>query len=126
MRRSWSLALLGMLACGAWAGASAGCGSDGGEPPADQGEDAGLGNETGSLLGGNDAQAQKLVIAPVNPTLDVTGPGITQAFTATVGGQPVHAAWSLDVADVGTIDGNGLFTASGVLGGPVTVTAMAG
>jgi hypothetical protein len=115
-----------------WAASSAfGCGSsndEGNGPGGGPGLDGGDDSTTSILGGGGDgAIAQTLVVTPANPVMTVTqGTPATQQFQALVNGNPVKASWTLDVADVGTIDANGLFTASGNLGGPVTVTAIAG
>src|SRR5262249_10863197 len=70
----------------------------------------------------------ELVIQPANPTLVVTGPGAMQQFTAvdTATNMPVAATWTIDRPAVGTIDANGLFTATGTVGGQLTVTAARG
>ena len=73
-----------------------------------------------------DASFGGLLIQPSNPTLAVNGPGVTQQFTAYEGSTQVSPQWTIDVADIGTIDATGLFTASGLVGGPTTVTAMSG
>ncbi len=113
-------------------GSSSGCGSgsgSGGSPagPGDagsgsSGSDAhGLGDST--LFGGDSGQA--IVVEPANVTLNAMGPGSTQQFTAHYAGSttPLTATWSLNVAGLGTIDGTGLFTASGLLGGQASVSA---
>ena len=107
-----------------------GCGSGSGSPLAP--EDAGSGGtdahgSSDSTLFGGDS-GQKLVVDPANPTLNATGPGSSQQFTAHFAGDttPLTATWTLDVAGIGTIDGNGLFTASGLLGGATSVTARVG
>jgi hypothetical protein len=67
-----------------------------------------------------------LLVSPAGTTLVVTGPGVTQQMTATYQGSstPVAASWSVDLPLVGTIGSSGLFTASGNLGGVVTVSAQ--
>ena len=80
----------------------------------------------GGLLAAGGGAQTVLIIAPADSTLLVGAPGVTKAFTATLQGTttPVTATWSVDLPLVGTIDGNGLFTASGVRGGVVTVSAQ--
>ena len=67
-----------------------------------------------------------LLLSPAGATLVVNGPGATKQFTAVLKGTttPVNASWSVDLPLVGAIDANGLFTASGQLGGVVTVSAQ--
>jgi hypothetical protein len=72
--------------------------------------------------------AQQLVISPATVTLTVvvgTAPSIpTQAFTATYGGAPVSAAFTIDKGELGQIGvGTGVFTPAATLGGTATVTA---
>src|SRR4029079_15731307 len=50
----------------------------------------------------------------------------TIQFQATRGAGPVDATWSLDRGELGQIDGNGLFTSSGLAGGVGHVTARYG
>jgi hypothetical protein len=72
-----------------------------------------------------DAGSPVLLVSPAGSTLVVTGPGATQQFKAVLQGTttPIAASWSVDLPLVGSIDQNGLFTASGRLGGVVTVSA---
>jgi hypothetical protein len=67
-----------------------------------------------------------LLLSPAGSTLVVNAPGATQQFTAVLKGSttPVPASWSVSLPLVGSIDSNGLFTASGQLGGLVTVSAQ--
>jgi hypothetical protein len=128
MRRGLSLVLIGMLAWGA--STAAGCGSSSSnDKGGGGGDDGGFGND-GSLNligGGDDSGAQTLVIQPQNATLNVTAPGATEQYQALLLGQPVSGTqWTIGTAGVGTIDSNGLFTASGLLGGQVGVTATSG
>ena len=129
MSKGTGLVLVGLLACLAYA--STGCGTK-----KSSGGDAGTGRETGpvsdattdssvSMLGGDAVASLTLSIQPMDMTLTVNAPGVTQQFQAVVGGEQIPASWTLDSAGVGTIDGNGLFTASGTQGGAVEVTAMA-
>jgi hypothetical protein len=128
-RWSWSALFLSLLGVAALGG---GCGSSGDKsvftPP---GADAGLGGDTGTFNDsghsfGGDSSLTGLTISPANPTLKVTGPGTTLQFQALEGGTPVSPQWTIDVADIGTIDATGLFTASGLIGGPTTVAATDG
>jgi len=108
--------------------AAGGCGSSGNKLGAGGGADAGNGDGAGgdgtTLF--PDGSLAALVIAPANPTLDVPSPGTTLQFQALEGSQPASAQWTIDVADIGTIDSTGLFSASGLVGGPTTVTAQVG
>jgi hypothetical protein len=123
MRHLFGFVLLFTLVVAACAGA--GCGSDssnGNGPGTNDG-----GPSDGPILFGGDAPTNnQLVVLPANPTLNVAAPGVTQQFQAMLAGQAVPAQWSIDVAGIGSIDGKGLFTASGQLGGPVQVSATAG
>jgi hypothetical protein len=124
----WSALFVGVLAA---ATAGGGCGSGNGSngSGAGDGGDDGTssgGSGDGGLTFGDGGGLGGLTIAPQNPTLNVTAPGATLQFKALENTNQVPAAWTIDVADIGTIDGNGLFTASGLLGGPTTVTAQAG
>jgi hypothetical protein len=69
-----------------------------------------------------------LAIAPLASILTVTaGQALpTQQFTATVGGEPTAVGWSFDRGEIGSIDGKGLFTPAGSLGGVGHVTARYG
>ena len=121
-------ALIVALAC---AGGS-GCGNGSGAPLT--AGDAGSGSSGSDAHGGSDStlfggdSGQTIVVAPANATLIATGPGTTQQFTAHYAGDttPLTATWTLDVAGIGSIDGTGLFTASGLLGGSTSVTARVG
>ena len=66
-----------------------------------------------------------LIIDPPNPTLEVTGPGATIKFTVkdVATGELVQAGWSLDNSDAGTISAEGLFAASGYVGGVTRIVA---
>jgi hypothetical protein len=117
------------LACATGSGCGNGSGSaftpgDAGSSGSGGSDAQGLSDST--LFGGD--SAQQLVIAPANVTLNASGPGSTQQFTAHYAGDTtlLTAAWSLNVAGIGTIDGTGLFTASGLLGGQTSVTATVG
>jgi WD40 repeat protein len=123
-RASWSALLVLLVAIAV----AAGCGSSGSNNGS--GTDAGMGDDaTGTKDGpigfGGDA-ASSLTISPQNPVLNVSAPGVTLQFKALENGQAVPATWTIDVADIGTIDSTGLFVASGSLGGPTTVTAQVG
>ncbi|HEY8088510.1 MAG TPA: hypothetical protein VIF09_11710, partial [Polyangiaceae bacterium] len=98
--------------------AGSGCGSSSDQPPAsDDGGSDGTGGDDSSLFG--DGTGQALVVEPKAPTLTVTGPGATEQFTAHFAGDstPLQATWTIDVANIGTIDQSGLFSASGLMGG---------
>ncbi|HSZ81962.1 MAG TPA: hypothetical protein VLA14_06760 [Polyangia bacterium] len=69
-----------------------------------------------------------LTIQPASPIVKAvggSGPPTVQ-FQATRGGGPVDADWSLDRGELGQIDRDGLFTASGNVGGVGHVTATYG
>ena len=130
MRQALSFVLVGIVACGMCAASACGTSSSHSNGAADgSAGDAGpvtnLVGEGGLTLG-EDGSVGALVIQPQNATLNVTAPGVTQQFTALVGSTPTSAEWSIDTAGVGTIDSNGLFTASGTLGGTIEVSANTG
>jgi hypothetical protein len=80
----------------------------------------------GSEAGGG-AQGP-LAVVPSSALVNTVKPGTagTQAFMATVGGSSASASWSIDDANLGTIDANGVFKASGSAAGTATITARAG
>ena len=141
-RLSFSLVL---FTCGAFAacGSNAGSGSggtftgdnDAGGLVANNGDAStviitGGGDGSTVILGGGDGASQigTLTIAPLAPVLTaVTGqPAPKQQFTASLGGQAATGvAWSLDAGQLGTIDANGLFVATGTVGGVGHITASA-
>jgi hypothetical protein len=77
-------------------------------------------------IGQQDADKVILSITPANPVLVFSGAPLTQQFQAILDGNPSAAVWSLDNVAIGSIDSNGLFTASGTAGGTATVTAQVG
>ena len=114
--------LAATLAFGAY---SAGCGSgdDNGfvDPDASSNSDV-------DPFGGDGSQNQTVLdVQPKNPVIDYPS-ATTQQFKAYVLGSPtaIPASWGIDKGAIGTIDGNGLFTASGNQGGVTTVTATSG
>ena len=142
---SWAFSawlVLVALGSGLGLGGAAGCSRNPNNPFFDEpdsgessGANAGLdGGDTfadggGQTFSQNDAGAQgALAVTPPNPVLSVTvpGPAGKQSFMAMSGSGTVSAKWSVDDATLGSIDGNGVFTASGKAGGVATVTATAG
>jgi len=109
-------ALIGS-ACGSVHGNSNGSAGDAADAAA-------AGDDASAVLGG-DGSLLALTISPQDPTMHITGPGSTLQFTALIGGNPTPASWTIDSA-LGTIDGTGLFTAKGVLGGSTMVDAQVG
>jgi hypothetical protein len=125
-RWSWaSLFAATMFTVAILAGACGGGGSNsyGGDSSVG---DGGMGSDV--MTFGGDGGGIGLVVAPAAPTLNVTGAGTSLQFQAFVGGSttPSKATWTIDVADIGTIDNTGLFTATAKIGGPTTVTALVG
>ncbi|MGH7298307.1 MAG: hypothetical protein ACRELB_25430, partial [Polyangiaceae bacterium] len=114
-------------ACGSHGGSafSPGSGHDGGAV----GDATGGGQDGPTLLGeggAGDAPSGPLAIAPVNATLSVPfgtqTPTVT--FTATAGGAPVPASFTIDLGQIATIGAaSGVLTPSGVIGGAAKVTA---
>jgi len=129
--------LAGVFALAAWGCGSgnSGFGSDGGANGADGtlGLDAHShplrGADAPITLGGESSTTHpSITIQPANPTLTVVSPGppATEQFHAYITGSstPTPATWSVDLPQIGTINGQGLFTATGTQGGIVTVTAQ--
>jgi hypothetical protein len=85
----------------------------------------GNGGNGGGPTGVNDGD---VTVKPADSTLDVSGPGVTLAYQAFLKGSatPSPASWFVDDATLGSIDANGVFTASALTGGVVHVTAQVG
>ncbi len=122
------LVLAGALAAGC-GGTPASTGVKNGElaeggPPSLLGGGATSGGDGGLTATNNGL----VTVLPASSTLDVTAPGVTVAFTATLKGSstPSPAQWFVDDPLLGTIDANGLFTASAAAGGVLNVTAQIG
>jgi len=82
-----------------------------------------------NMLGGDGATGSGLTIQPANATLMATGSSSTLQFNAYLTGEqtPVPATWTVDeMSSIGSIDGNGLFTATGQFSGMVTIEAQSG
>jgi hypothetical protein len=132
MRNAFSVVWVFALVCGGLA--AVGCGSSTGSGFANDaggstdGTTHSVGHKEagGITLGNPEAAPSTLSIEPQNPTLTVTGPGKKQQFAAVLGNETVAAEWTLDSAGTGSISASGLFTASGLLGGTVEVTATSG
>ncbi len=89
----------------------------------------GVGASGGTSGGdGSTSTYQSFVIDPAEATVAITTgqPATPAAFRALGDGAPVTAGWTLDRGELGSIDGQGVFTASGLLGGVGTVIATAG
>lgn len=134
VRRSWfPVILLTALGLAAACGSS---GDSGFEP--DDGNDSDSGNGSSGLGGfgtsngtngdGSTPTIQSLVIDPTEVTLQVTPgqPLPTAQFRALGDGQPVRAGWTLDRGELGSINQDGLFVASGTIGGVGTLIASVG
>jgi hypothetical protein len=101
------------------------------------GGDSGTGGD-GSILDGNggdgpgfniqpDGSTSAITVKPPTATLQYTGSPVSQQFTAYEQNQAISGVqWSIDNVQLGTIDGNGLFTASGLIGGTSNVNAVKG
>jgi len=79
----------------------------------------------GGLPIDNGDMSGPLVISPLNQVV-TAAPGAmpTVQYAATINGQSVAPAWTIDRGEIGTIDvSSGLFTASGSIGGKATITA---
>lgn len=89
----------------------------------------GFGTSNGSTdTDGSGSNIQSLVIDPAVVTLSVVQgqPLPTAQFRALGDGQPVRAGWTLDRGELGSINQEGSFVASGALGGTGTIIATVG
>jgi hypothetical protein len=133
-----SIVLAGALVASGAAGLAAGCGGgngnnangdrDGGALITSPDSSTQKFGDDGTDSGGDGAMQGALAIAPTAPVVNVTTGQASQPvqFTATVGGVPTTVAWGLDRGELGTIDGNGVFTAAGNIAGTGNVTAVYG
>jgi hypothetical protein len=104
--------------------------SDGSDQPSSN--PPGFGNDgDGSAGSSGDPATGPLVVTPPTATVTVsivdgvvTAP--PQSFVASIGGQQVAATWLIDRGELGDIDTNGVFYASGKNVGEGTVTARYG
>jgi hypothetical protein len=79
----------------------------------------------GGLPVDNGDMSGPLAITPLDKVV-TAAPGAmpTVQYAATINGQSVAPAWTIDRGEIGTIDvSSGLFTASGSIGGKATITA---
>jgi hypothetical protein len=86
-------------------------------------------NAGGSSGGGDGATQETVAVTPAAPTVTVvTGDAVLPVqFSATLNGTKVAAAWSIDQAQLGSINPTtGVFTPSGLIGGTAHVTATVG
>lgn len=136
----WTHALWIGVALAAAASTSAGCGAS---SPSETthgtgGSGASGGKGTGTGAGGNNFGGdlfvgKKVVGVTLDPPLSLldapAGTAVSQQLTATAHYDDGSletvtsgAVWTATAPQIGTIDGNGLYTATGALGGAVTVT----
>ena len=116
-------------AVGCGGGSKAGYTSDAGQgtPPAT--DSGSLTGDGGSLING--AQLQSITVDPATASVEsLNGASVTQAFTVTghfdngtSAPLTTNVSWGADQPQVGAIDGTGLYTASGSIGGVVSVQA---
>ena len=119
------------LACGA--AEEHGKGSSGGESAGGAGQQATTANGFGQSGTAGQGDIQSITIDPPTAMIDVDDgvPG-TQTFTATAhyadgSTSPLSgASWSNTSPSVGSVDGSGVFTANGSLGGVLTVKVNSG
>jgi hypothetical protein len=123
----WGLGFVGsVVALACWGGTGCSGGGNTGYGSDDGGDDAsadGFNSFTG------ETGTEQLLVTPQNKVIDVSAPGVTVPFMASLSDSPttpVKASWTIDVASIGTIDASGMFTASGMLGGPTHVAASSG
>jgi len=114
-----------LVACG---NSNGGSNFDGGPPP-----DVTKGNHDSQSLLKNPLEAgQAFNVTPTQTTVLSVKAGAnspTATFKATLNGTPVAATWKVDQGDIGTIgagpSSSAVFTPTGIIGGPVTLTAGA-
>jgi len=118
---SFLSALLAVAAYGA------GCGTD--DPGFNPNANGDGGDQDADPFGNKDGAATVTVldVKPKDPVIDYPT-ATTQPFQAFVSGNPtpIVANWTIDNGPLGSIDGTGLFKASGVIGGTGQVTATSG
>jgi hypothetical protein len=132
----WTRGLWLLMALAALVWLPAGCGSrDARSFGTAPGNGAGGGTGGAEGLGGNfgvtsSNELLSITVTPGVATIDTTGTPVVQAFTATGhyqdgSSQDITAsvAWSVPMPQVGAIDAMGQYTATGSIGGVVTVTA---
>lgn len=135
-RSSWLVLLAGAItsagviaACGGNGNSSTASTTSGGEMPdgGSTGGNGGAGGDGGGFVitGGGE---QKLVIAPLDPILDVSGQPKSLPFSAKFsdGSNPSAVDWFLDDVTVGTVATDGNFTSGGFVAGKAKVTAKSG
>lgn len=112
------------------AGLAGACGGDDGSVAGPGGSSGASGaGATGGGLDVNSDGVSSLTLSPQNPVVTIqTGqPMPTVQFEVTdPSGAAVSALWLVDRAEIGSIDGNGLFTAAGLAAGEATVEATVG
>jgi len=122
MKRLTLLVFVGIaVACGSKGSGFGADGGNDGSPGFGDGSTDGPGFNTGDAAG-------SLTIQPASATLLYTGSPVSQQFNAYNGTQEITSGlqWSIDNVLLGSIDGTGLFSASGVVGGVADVTAQMG
>ena len=127
--------VLGTLVLSAATTVGCSCGSDtsainGGGGGNNNGTGGGDGGTSFTGLGGG-INADAITISPTDPVIDVEmgmSPTPTVQFKAlaTNGGAEVSAQWGLSSIAAGSINNGGMFTANGLAGGKITVTATHG
>jgi hypothetical protein len=91
-----------------------------------QGGDGQGGDLFGGMGQGGVQLGNGVVISPLDPIIQVEygTPGPTVQFTATdIDGNTINPAWQINTSAAGTIAPSGLYSANGLAGGPVEVTA---
>lgn len=90
--------------------------------------DGAAGSGGGIVIDGSTDAPNGLTITPNNPvvTYDTSQPAPTVQFQVLANGTPASALWAIDRAEIGSIDGGGLFTAAGKAAGTATVEATVG
>ena len=130
MRHALSFVLVGVVACAMCAASACGSSSSNNAAPARRRGRRGVSRRAskGMLILGR-GRRRPWERSPSSPrTRRSTSPRRARPSSSPplVGTTPTTAAWSIDTAGVGTINANGLFTASGTLGGQIEVSANTG
>ncbi|MGH7296599.1 MAG: hypothetical protein ACRELB_16795 [Polyangiaceae bacterium] len=116
-------------ACGG--GNSGGYTADAGLPDSAGGDSGKLTSPDGGSLVGNTPNLLSITVSPPAAAIEsLNGAAVTQAFVAqghfddgSTMALPTGVSWTSGQPQIGGVDGTGLYTASGALGGAVTVQA---
>ncbi len=124
-----TLVLLGCAAFAAGIAGTGGCGSTSDDTTFQNGPDGGglvdATDDINFFPGDDGGTTATLDVEPKNPVLNYPTDK-TKQFQALESGKAVGASWVVDNPFIGSMDQNGLFTATGTVGGTGIVTATSG